>query len=170
MSEYVIDGNVQMGPFGPSGETLAARIDRDLAKLLNHLLRLGHDLMGAYEAAIGHIEDDALKIELRLLEGAHGRQMRELGGAVETLAGQPASHRDVRALVEQGRVYVAALAGDEAVLNAMAKNEAALADAYRAAQGHAGLPEDIRAIIARAITDESKHRAFYDELLRRFVG
>ena len=170
MSDEKVRGAVEIGPFGPSGSPLHSRIDRDLGDVLNHLIHLGHDLAGAYEYALRHLDDLQLRRRLRALEGAHGRQLRELTEQVTALGQTPAHRGDLRALVEKGRVATARLKGDRAILSAMATNEQTIHDAYVQALGLPGLPEPVRRVLEAALADEAQHRAFYAKQLGRFVG
>ena len=157
-------GSVDIGPYGPSGQTLQARINRSFATQLNHLIHLGHDIAGAYDVAIHRVSSPTLRRELCELEGDHGRQIRELAACVEELGEVPEEGGDLLGLVERWRVMLAERRGDAGIVRAMKRNERELFQAYLRVLAQPGLPRVVRETIARALEDECRHRRYFNDL------
>ena len=163
-------GGIGIGPGGPSGNTVSARIDRELASVLNHLIHLGRDLSAACDVAVPRLESEEYKAHLGRLEKSHATRIEQLSEWVTELGHEPAKHGDIRSLLEQGRVYIATLKGDDGILKAMATNEEVMHTAYREALAHPGLPQELAELLSSALEEEDLHQALYDRALGRFVG
>lgn len=165
-----LGGSVDVGSYGPSGRSLRSRVDRDLARVVNHLIHLGFDLVGAYDLAIDRVDSGDVRDSLQVLRDAHRRGIEDMSERIRVFGVEPTHHGDLHSLVEKARVLVAKRKGDRGILEAMAKNESDMMEAYRAALAQPGLPEEIRVLIESAVAEEGRHRAFYDRALDRFVG
>ena len=170
MSDAKIMGPVQIGAAVPSGRSIHARIDSDLAHVLNHLLHLGYDLSGAYKTAIARLEDPELTKRLQHIDDSHEGHLRELSDCVLNLGEMPTTSGDLHGLLERGRVILGDLRGPSGILKAMAANEEEMCSAYRAALARPGVPIEVSAVLSRSLAHETRHRALYDRLLGRFVG
>lgn len=138
--------------------------------LLKRLLHLANDLCLAYGTAIRRIKDASLKEKLSEMDKSHDRYRVELAEFIEALGQSPPEGGDLHGVVERGRVVIAELGGDEAILRAMSVNEAELAVAYQAAKGMKNLPPKVVEFLERAVDHEQHHRRFFDDALGRFVG
>lgn len=158
------DTAVDVGAYGPSDRSLNDRIDRDLAKRVNHLIRLGHDLVGAYETAIARLDSHEIRESMAVLQSAHLRCIEDLSEQVFLLGAEPAQHGDARSVLEKGRVVIATLRGDRGIVDAMMDNEADMMAAYAEAARLRGLPQEIRDTIAATLADQGRIEAVYGRL------
>lgn len=144
--------------------------EQDLVSMLKHLLHLANDLCLAYGTAIPRIENRALRETFQKFDKSHDRYRVELAESIVALGSTAPCTGDLHGLVERGRVLLADLSGDSAIVQAMAVNEEELSSALRTAKHHVGLPPKLVDLLDRAIQHEHHHRRFYDDTLGRFVG
>lgn len=141
---------------------------KDLTSLLNALIELDLDAVEAYQAAIDRLEDADDKRNLTNFMGDHERHVRELQPLVEELGGKPADEADIKQILTKGKVVLASLAGDRAILMAMKTNEEDTNTAYERAVQRDDLPAHMRAVIARNREDERRHLAYIERRLEAF--
>lgn len=163
-------GAVQIGAGGPNRSRLVDRIERDLAKQLNHLLHLSNDLGNAYASAVERLDDERLKKAMVQLDASHRRWRTQLEEYIVSLGIAPARKGDLHGLWERVRVVLGELQGDAGVLRAMATNEEEVSSAFRALRNQPGVPGEVLTILDDALQHEVYHRDFYDRALGRFVG
>lgn len=137
-----------------------------IIKHLNALIELDYDAIEAYEAAIARLSDPTEKTHLQTFMADHGRHVIDLSPLIADLGGQPATKGDFKKVLTKGKVVVAGLAGDRAVLEAMKSNEETTTRTYRKASSEPGLPTRIRAVLERNLGDEQRHLAWIEERLR----
>jgi uncharacterized protein (TIGR02284 family) len=136
-----------------------------LARQLNSLIELDFDAVEAYQAAIDRLNEPTDQAKLRQFMGDHERHITDLGPLVLELGGVPAQKADVRKILAKGKVILAGIAGDRAILAAMRSNEETSTRTYRKASGEEGLPSHVRAILERNFADEQRHLAWIEERL-----
>jgi uncharacterized protein (TIGR02284 family) len=131
-----------------------------LVELLNDLIALDHDAVEAYRAAIDRLNDPPSKDNLASFMGDHERHIRELTEHVRRLAGTPRSGPDFKRVLTKGKVVIADLIGDKAILQAMKSNEETTNRQYEAAVQRNDLTPDVRLTLERNLADERRHRAW----------
>lgn len=136
------------------------RGSRRLVHSIEELLHLELDAIEAYEAALDRLDDAASREQLARFVEDHRRHARELARRVRALGGEPPRGPDLRRLLTQGRVVLARLGGDRAVLMAMRSNENETNNRYEHALGLSGLDEQTRALLEDHLADERRHRAW----------
>ncbi len=139
--------------------------DRELFRLLKRILFLANDLCLAYGTAIRRIDEDSIRETLIEMDKSHDRYRVELSDFICELGYDAPDTGGLHGVVERGRVIVADLSGDGAILRAMAKNEAELLAAYEEAAQQSGLPQKISEFLARAVLYEKTHRQYFDDAL-----
>lgn len=127
--------------------------------LLNQLIQLEHDTMAAYRAAIDRIDSVVVRRELARFFADHETHTRELSTCVERFGGRPKTGGDLKQLWTRGRVILADLAGDDAVLAALERLEADVHGAYERAQTELRTVADpsLAAVFDRALAEEDHH-------------
>jgi rubrerythrin len=83
------------------------------------------------------------------------RELTELASAV---GAQPYNQGDAKQLLTTGKVALASMMGDSAILQAMRSNEEDTVTAYERASSHVEATPQARAIFERAHADELRHR------------
>jgi hypothetical protein len=136
-----------------------------LAKHLNSLIELDFDAVEAYQAAIDRLSEPADQAKLRQFMGDHERHITDLGPLVLELGGAPAQKADIRKVLAKGKVVLAGIAGDRAILAAMKSNEETSTRRYRKASGEEGLPSHVRTVLEQNFADEQRHLAWLEDRL-----
>ncbi len=141
--------------------------DREMFRLLKHILYLANDLCLAYGTAIRRIDEDSVRETLMCMDKSHDRHRVELSDFISGLGYSAPDTGGIHGVVERCRVVVAELRGDGAILKAMAQNEAELLMAYEEAEQQSGWPKKIAEFLTRAVLHERTHRQYFDDALQR---
>jgi uncharacterized protein (TIGR02284 family) len=145
---------------------MAEMIDRRrTVALLNDLIHVDFDAVAAYEAAIDrlHLVND--KDQLGRFMADHRRHIVDLTPIVIENGGRAVSAADYKEVLTKGRVVIAGLMGERAVLEAMKSNEDATNAAYDEVTRDASLTSRVRAVLERNLGDERRHRAWIEQRL-----
>jgi uncharacterized protein (TIGR02284 family) len=140
-------------------------MQKDLPSLLDALLELDFDAIEAYRAAIARLGDSDDRAQLATFMADHERHTRDLRPLVVALGKQPSTGADIKQLLTKGKVIIASLVGDKAILMAMKTNEDDTNTAYERAMARDDLTPDVRVVIERNLGDERKHRAWIEARL-----
>lgn len=139
--------------------------ERKLVSLMNSLIELDYDAIEAYSAAIERLSNISDKAQLEKFMEDHRRHVTDLTALVQSFAGTPATSADFKKVLTKGKVVIAGLAGDEAILAAMKSNEDTTNRAYEKATGEGGVPMRVREVFERNLADEQRHRAWLESRL-----
>ncbi len=138
---------------------------KELGKLLNALIELDFDAVEAYKAAIERLSDPMDKGQLGSFMADHQRHVTDLQPLVVELGEKPAQKPDFKQILTKGKVVIAGLAGDRMVLLAMKSNEDDTNSAYERAVNRADVPQHIREVLMRNLSDERRHREYIERRL-----
>jgi uncharacterized protein (TIGR02284 family) len=128
-----------------------------LEDLLKDLIALDYDAAGAYQAAIDRLENVRFKQKLTAFKGDHLRHFDELSDILSGMGRTPPKGGGVKSFLTKGKVVIAGLMGDKAILEAMRTNEADTNTAYERAVNYDGLPPTCRNVLERGLEDERRH-------------
>lgn len=131
-----------------------------LQDLLKDLVRLDFDAAAAYQAAIDRLRKPAFKAAMRRFKADHLRHTRELSAYLRAMGHRPPRDGDMMQVLTTGKVVIAGLAGDTAILTAMRTNEDDTVTAYDRAVSHPDCPADAVRLLQRGDRDEHRHRAW----------
>lgn len=134
--------------------------ETDIVSLLTDLVQLDFDAADAYQAAIDRLEKPEWRATLARFKEDHLRHTAELGDALRGLGVIPASGGDMKSMLTQGKVVMAGLIGDDAILRAMRTNEADTNTAYERAVQFPDLNAGLRDSLEAALADERRHCAW----------
>jgi uncharacterized protein (TIGR02284 family) len=140
---------------------------RRMVEHLNALIELDFDAIEAYESAIARLREARDKTRLERFCGDHRRHVVDLTTLVQDLGFTAATQADFKRLLRKGKVVIADLLGDRAVLEAMRINEETTTKMYQRASTDPGLPTRIREILQRNSSDERRHLAWIEQRLAR---
>ncbi len=126
--------------------------------VLKNLVQLDFNAAAAYQAAIDRVSKERLKAALRRFKADHLRHTRELGACMRDLGQEPPREGDLKQLVTTGKVVMAGLVGDTAILTAMRTNEDDTVTAYDRAVRHPDCVASVLGVLKRAQKDEHRHR------------
>ncbi len=135
------------------------RESEEVVSDLNDLIELDYDAIAAYQAAIERLESAAYKTKLTEFLGDHKRHVEELGTEVRKEGGNPPTDGDAMKIMTKGKVVIADLFGDEAILKAMRANEEVTNKKYEAAVEE-GYAEHIQTILRKGLADERRHKGW----------
>jgi rubrerythrin len=130
------------------------------SKLIANLVGLEHDALAAYESCIERLEDTSRKACIAEFREDHLRHIRELRELAAADGIDVPDEGGMKQMLTTGKVNLASLIGDGAILTAMASNENDTVAAYERARDHHDAPEAARRLFARAHEDELRHRAW----------
>jgi uncharacterized protein (TIGR02284 family) len=136
-----------------------------IVKQLNALIALDFDAIEAYEAAIARLKEQNDKAQLTRFLGDHQRHVVDLVPLVQDFGGEPTTKADFKQVLTKGKVVLAGLAGDHAILEAMKSNEETTTRTYRSAIEEPGLPLQARTTLERNFSDEQRHLAWLEQRL-----
>jgi hypothetical protein len=94
---------------------------------------------------------------LREFKGDHLRHVEELGGILSGMGRTPPSEGDMKSVLTKGKVVIAGMMGDKAILEAMRTDEADTNTAYERAVAHEGVPSTTLNALRRRLQDERRH-------------
>ena len=137
--------------------TTTVGTENTLEDLLEDLVQLDYDAADAYQAAIDRLESSQYRNALSEFKRDHLRHITELGDVLKGMGRQPPQEGDMKALLTKGKVVIAGLMGDEAILQAMRTNEADTNTAYERAVQFKGLQSNTRDLLQRNLEDERRH-------------
>jgi uncharacterized protein (TIGR02284 family) len=133
---------------------------KDIAKLLNSLIELDYDAIAAYRAAIDKLDNYEDKSALRGFMADHERHIVDLRPFVERFGEKAADGTNAMVILTKGKVVIAALMGDRAILEAMRSNEDETNKRYEKATSRTDLPSELQGVLAKNLSDERRHRAY----------
>ena len=104
-------------------------------RLLERRMAMEYDADEACRIAIDHLADPRYQDQLTAFRADYQRHLRELEPIVRRLGGKPPSRLDIRGRLEEGKVLLAQLGSDDAILKTIRTNTQQLVDAYEHALG-----------------------------------
>ncbi|MCB2427460.1 PA2169 family four-helix-bundle protein [Methylophaga pinxianii] len=138
----------------------------DIIKKLNNLIEIDYDAIAAYKAAIERLEDKQLKQQLVTFMEDHKNHVTALTESVRLSGGNPADSGDMKKILTKGKVVIAELGGDDAILKAMKMNEEVTNKSYEAMVDEP-FPGTIKLILQNGLADERRHRAWLDATIEQ---
>ncbi len=140
-------------------------LETNFIQMVNDLIELDYDAIEAYKAAINRLGDSSSREFFQKFKEDHERHTRELTQLVRDLGGVPSTGPSLKQYLTQGKVVLADIFGDEAILRAMKTNEDDTNTAYERAVNHDKKPSIANNILARGLADEQRHRDWIERRL-----
>lgn len=135
---------------------------KQMTDLLHQLIELDFDAIEAYRAAIARLEDGGDRAQLAAFLADHERHVRDLTATLVGMGQKAPEGADLKQVLTKGKVVLAALVGDRAILRAMKSNEDDTNTAYERAFRRNDLPADVRALVGKNLADERRHRSWLE--------
>ncbi|MCW8092345.1 DUF892 family protein [Alteromonas sp. ASW11-130] len=133
-------------------------------KLLSELCHLDYDAVAAYEATLDRIEDDNLKVKIREFCNDHRDHIKSLNELLIQNGEEKVTGTDMKKILTKGKVVIADLMGDSAILKAMVANEKVTSEAYEKALEKDDLTPNERSVIEIHWQDEKRHKQWFEEM------
>ncbi len=137
--------------------------EKTLPGLVESLLLLEHDAIAAYDQTISRLQNPTRKQKVAEFKADHERHVRELTALARTVGATAHSEGDAKAYLTTGKVALASMIGDGAILTAMRTNEEDTVTAYDRAARHDEATTDARTMFERAHADELRHREWMSQ-------
>lgn len=134
----------------------------DRVKTLKELVKLDFDAIEAYDAAIERLEEPEFVDKLTEFREDHRRHTENLGALLRNLNEDVPEGPDMKRMLTEGKVVIAGLGGDKAILRAMQANEKVTNTAYEKALQANGTDAATRETLQRNLDDERRHKAWID--------
>lgn len=134
---------------------------------VKELIELDYDAVEAYKTAIDKLENLAYKNKLEDFKKDHERHISELSrDLIERGENAPKGPDIGKLLLAKGKVLLANLVGDNAILEAMKSNEIDTKAAYERMYNRPDKWESITGFLKRGVEDEKRHKAWLEENIK----
>jgi len=133
--------------------------------LLSDLISLDYAAIEAYTSAIERLENKEFAAKLESFRQDHQRHTQNLAPFVRRLGGNVPREAGAKSFLTTGKVAIAALMGDKAILTAMKTNEDDTNTAYERATKHDDITSEIGKVLDSNLEDEQRHRAWIEETI-----
>ncbi len=131
-------------------------------EIVESLLNLEHDAIEAYTETINRLKDPVFIRTITEFKNDHLEHVRELSQIASNLGVTPPDGT-MKSLLTKGKIVIADLGGDDAILAAMKTNEYDTVKAYENALERDFLSPELRACCEKGLMDERRHRDWMDE-------
>ena len=135
--------------------------------LVTDFIKLEHDAIAAYDATIAKLDDPAYKTKIQEFKSDHERHLQDLRQLADECGAEIPQGGDMKQMLTTGKIHLANLMGDAAILKAMSTNESDTVTAYENGVSNDNVPAHAREVFARGLEDERRHKAWMDETARR---
>lgn len=131
---------------------------------LNELIELEYDAIAAYRAAIDRLDNPGYKSKLSEFMTDHQTHVEDLSRLVREEGGAVEEDGDAKKVLTKGKVVLADMVGDEAILKAMNSNEDQTNSKYEKAVEN-DYPGHIQSVLLKALEDERRHKTWVEATL-----
>ncbi len=131
---------------------------------LYELCELDYDAIEAYEAAINRVDNAEYRSKLTEFKNDHQRHVQEITALLESHQEKAPDGPSLKQLLTQGKVVLANMLGDEAILKAMISNEVDTNTAYERINSHKYIWPDSVEILSRGWADERRHKQWLESV------
>ncbi|SDG36984.1 DUF2383 domain-containing protein [Sulfitobacter delicatus] len=130
--------------------------------LVRNLLILEHDAIAAYDTTIERLDSAEYRQQIESFRRDHEAHVQELGRIADSLGVEKPMEGDMKQWLTTGKVALADIAGDDAILKAMKSNEDDTVAAYQQALDNAVADAELRPVIEQGLADERRHRSWME--------
>lgn len=141
-------------------------MQNDFSSAVKDLVELDYDAIEAYDSAIRRLENVQYKEELKKFKQDHERHVAELSNLLRAHQEKAPTGPSGKQWLTKGKVIIANIVGDMAILAAMKSNEGDTNTAYERMHKHEHQWADAVEIINRGLLDEKKHKAWLNSILQ----
>lgn len=130
---------------------------------LRQLVKLDYDAIEAYDEAIKRIKDPVSKANLADFRNDHALHTENLGAVLRNMGEDVPEGPDLKRVLIEGKVRIADLGGDRAILHAMIANEKVTSEAYDEALKLDELDAAARQTLESNREDERRHKQWIEK-------
>jgi rubrerythrin len=131
-------------------------------KLIQNLIYLEYDAIAAYESTIERLDDKTLSAQVETFRQDHLQHLSTLKEIAAEAGIEAPTEGDMKQMLTTGKIALADLLGDAAILKAMRTNEEDTVTAYERASQHEHAIPASKVFFATAHQDEVRHRAWFE--------
>ena len=136
--------------------------ESDFRSLVKDLILLEHDAIEAYDSCIERLDNQQSRSKIADFKNDHLQHLQVLNRIANELGMDAPTEGDMKQYLTTGKIALANIFGDKAILRAMKTNEDDTVTAYdRAARHESALPES-KAFFLAACDDERRHRTWME--------
>ena len=132
--------------------------ETEFTKLVTNLIYLERDAIAAYDSSIERLSDEGFRQQIARFKDDHLQHLDVLQEMAREAGADAPAEGDAKQMLTTGKIALADLMGDGAILKAMRTNEEDTVTAYERASKHADALPESRAFFEKALGDESRHR------------
>jgi rubrerythrin len=136
--------------------------ESSIQDLVTNLIYLEHDAIAAYDSCVERLDDKTLSAKVAEFRGDHDRHLQVLTEMAGQIGIDAPREGDMKQMLTTGKIVLADLMGDGAVLNAMKTNEDDTVTAYERATRHPDALPQSKAFFMEAHQDELRHREWME--------
>ena len=136
--------------------------ESDIKDLVKNLLYLEHDAIAAYDSCIERLDSRELARQIAAFKEDHLQHVQVLSGMARELGIEAPTDGDMKQMLTTGKIALADIFGDPAILRAMKTNEDDTVTAYERAIRHEDAIPASKAFFMKAHQDEETHRAWIE--------
>ncbi|WP_018899436.1 ferritin-like domain-containing protein [Rhizobium sp. 2MFCol3.1] len=136
--------------------------ESDIKDLVKNLLFLEHDAIAAYDSCIERLNSRELAGKIAVFKEDHLEHVQVLTETARELGIEAPTEGDMKQMLTTGKIALADMMGDAAILMAMKTNEDDTVTAYERAARHEDAIPALKAFFMKARQDEEKHRAWME--------
>ncbi|SFP15472.1 DUF2383 domain-containing protein [Tranquillimonas alkanivorans] len=136
--------------------------ESDIRDLVTNLILLERDAIAAYDTCIEKLDNPTLADTIRDFRGDHLQHLDTLQTMAREAGAEAPADGDAKQMMTTGKVTLADMMGDGAVLKAMKTNEDDTVTAYERAANHQDAVPASKAFFEKALADEQRHRAWME--------
>lgn len=133
-------------------------------KLVTDLIYLERDAIAAYDSSIERLSDTALSDQVVQFRQDHMQHLDVLTEMAAEAGAEAPTEGDAKQMLTTGKIAMADLMGDGAILKAMKTNEDDTVMAYERASQHENALPKSKAFFEKALADETRHREWMDRM------
>ena len=133
-------------------------------KLVTDLIYLERDAIAAYDSSIERLSDTALSDQVVQFRQDHMQHLDVLTEMAAEAGAEAPTEGDAKQMLTTGKIAMADLLGDGAILKAMKTNEDDTVMAYERASQHENALPKSKAFFEKALADETRHREWMDRM------
>ena len=138
-----------------------------ITDLVTNLILLERDAIAAYGSTISRLSDHALSQQVEAFRQDHLQHLEVLNRIATETGAEAPTEGDMKQMLTTGKVALAALMGDAAILKAMRTNEEDTVTAYERASEHPEAQAETRSFFQKALADERRHREWMQQTADR---
>ena len=136
--------------------------ESDIQSLVKDLILLEHDAIAAYDSCIERLDNATYSSQIADFKQDHLQHLKVLTAMAGELGIEAPTEGDMKQYLTTGKIALADLLGDDAILKAMKTNEDDTVTAYERAARHADAVPASKAFFLSAVQDERRHRSWME--------